>query len=605
MNSDNYEYSKSSNPQSVDAYSCYTDKQWNYTNDINQGVYSNNSGLTQVQFDMSSIYNSNGFVDTSDLYLTIPIVMTAAFSTAAGVTVTPVSGNNALLTMKSNYQNLVHQIEIQCDGKTINETQPFVNVFQNFRMLSQMSVGDLQAAGTSLGFSSTLDNEKSVQFNSLAGAAAGSAGQGLCNNIPFVSSTVVGGDFTPVEGVNQNKNCVNTAITKRISRIVDTTAAIGASNNKLYGTAGATGTGSFIMSATNLATEFKPYYTVVGNVMIWYDVAILPLKYLTDCMDKIGLVRKLSTIFRLYLNTGSLAVTVPALSTVAGTVATYYGAFNNSTFANTCPFTVNYLPDYSTVGGIPATTAVICAGLFVARAPTTSIPTGTGSVNIGNGVPSHAMPSCRCYYALVKMEPSKALMYVEQNRNKLVVYEQLITNQYNNIASNASFSQLVQSGIKNPLAICIIPFISASTPTAVGGSTGLGFYQWASPFDTCPSTYSPCSLSNLQITLGGQNILNSTLFYSYESFLEQVMLADNLTSSDLGIGTGLINQSWWEQIGRVYWIDLKRSREADKASTRNLNISFTNNSQVPIDCLVATFYLDKLIIDVETGSIKK
>lgn len=48
MNSDNYEYAKSSTPQSVDNYSAYTDKQWNYINDINNGVYSNNSGLTQV-----------------------------------------------------------------------------------------------------------------------------------------------------------------------------------------------------------------------------------------------------------------------------------------------------------------------------------------------------------------------------------------------------------------------------------------------------------------------------------------------------------------------------------------------------------------------------
>jgi hypothetical protein len=35
MNSDNYEFSKSSAPQSTSAYSPYTDKQFNYINDIN------------------------------------------------------------------------------------------------------------------------------------------------------------------------------------------------------------------------------------------------------------------------------------------------------------------------------------------------------------------------------------------------------------------------------------------------------------------------------------------------------------------------------------------------------------------------------------------
>ena len=39
MNSDNYEFSKSSAPQDPSDYSAYTDKQWNYVNDINSGEY--------------------------------------------------------------------------------------------------------------------------------------------------------------------------------------------------------------------------------------------------------------------------------------------------------------------------------------------------------------------------------------------------------------------------------------------------------------------------------------------------------------------------------------------------------------------------------------
>ena len=82
MNSDNYEFSKATMPQSTSAYSAYTDKQWNYINDINSGVYSNNSGLSLVTWDLTSIYNSAGFSDASDLYLAIPIVMCAACSSA-------------------------------------------------------------------------------------------------------------------------------------------------------------------------------------------------------------------------------------------------------------------------------------------------------------------------------------------------------------------------------------------------------------------------------------------------------------------------------------------------------------------------------------------
>jgi hypothetical protein len=46
--------------------------------------------------------------------------------------------------------------------------------------------------------------------------------------------------------------------------------------------------------------------------------------------------------------------------------------------------------------------------------------------------------------------------------------------------------------------------------------------------------------------VGGSNVLQSTLFYTYENFLEQVNLAEQLTSSDFGVSTGLISQGYWE-----------------------------------------------------------
>lgn len=609
-------------PQSVDAYSSFTDKQWNYINDINNGVYANNSGLTQVQFDLSSIYNSGGFTATQDMYLTIPIVMTAVCATSAGAVVSlpSVGGLGAaaslggcagysLLALKSNYQNLIHQIEIAADGKVINDTQPFINVIQGFRMLSQMSMTDLNTWGTTLNYNQTLDNEKSMTLNMVNGVLV--PGSGVLNNIPY--GAVAGTVSQDMAQASMNSNAVNMCLSNRISRFADTATTSASSAQSFWGS-NATTQLTF-MSATQLTTEFKPYFTYVGNVMTWYDVGIIPVRYLCDVFDKLGLVRKLSAVMRIYFNTGSLAVKVtnPTLSTQTIQPVSSGGAFQ-STFANTCPFMVcNAVGSSAVAPGagvnqacVPLTTGFVLAGLFIARAPTTAMSVGGGAgINIGLGVANHPMPACRCYYSLIKMEPSKAIKYIEESRSKLVVYEQFITNQYNAISSGSGFSQLVQSGIKNPLAIAIIPLVSSSQLVNVGaGTTTFGFSQYASPLDSCPNTFAPLSLTNLQVTLGGQNVLNSTLFMTYENFLEQVALADNLTSSDLGIGAGLVSQAWWEN-NRVYWIDLKRARDADKASTRNLNISFTNNSNLTIDLLVFTIYLDKLVIDVETGLIRK
>ena len=89
---------------------------------------------------------------------------------------------------------------------------------------------------------------------------------------------------------------------------------------------------------------------------------------------------------------------------------------------------------------------------------------------------------------------------------------------------------------------------------------------------------------------------------TYESFLQQTNLAEQLTSSDFGISTGLISQGSWEN-SKWYSVNVERGNIADKLQPRNINVSFANNSQVGIDILIFEFYSDQLVIDVETGIV--
>jgi hypothetical protein len=76
---------------------------------------------------------------------------------------------------------------------------------------------------------------------------------------------------------------------------------------------------------------------------------------------------------------------------------------------------------------------------------------------------------------------------------------------------------------------------------------------------------------------------------SNEHFLEQVNLAEQLTSSDFGISTGLINQNYWEN-SKWYYVNVELGHDADKLNGRNINASFTNNSNVPIEVMVFIGY---------------
>ena len=584
---DNYEFNRSMDTQSANDYSPYTDKQYNsYINDINSGVYQNN-GLSLVQFDLSSIYNSSKFTDTNDLFVVLPIVMVAAFSTnVAGTLVVggPVAGNVNLLSLKNNFIHLIHQADLTINGKTAEDVQPFINISKHFQMLSEMSSGDLDTIGYSIGMTEP-DNWKSKVYNgSTSATVTNKSGNGMTNNRPFVPAASFSGGAKDNNTLtaSQFDKCVNTSIQHRLGRYTDTTAG---NTTGIFGTSAA-----FISNLTQLKNDFTPTYEVLNtNYMVWYDYAVIKLATVFESLTAIGLTRKADIFLRLYVNTGTLNASISSPNT---TTPGYSLTVANNGFTGTCPFTINYLTEQSSGGGIPATTANITAGLYLAKVPATSY----NGINLGNSAASHPLPACRIYYSQITIQPALAEEYILNNRAKKCIYRTVLTNQYNNISAGGNFNQLISSGIVHPTGILIVPYVSSQA------SFSFGDFAFKSPFDTVPADGHPLSLTNLQVTVGGQNVLQSVLNYNYESFIEQLLYCEQLTSADFGVSTGLFDASWWNY-NRFYWVNVERSNITDKLTARNLNISFTNNNNVPIDVLVFTFKSNSLTIDIETGIV--
>jgi hypothetical protein len=325
--------------------------------------------------------------------------------------------------------------------------------------------------------------------------------------------------------------------------------------------------------------------------MIWYDFAVIKLNHLFESMDHIGLTQKLDASLRLWLNCGTVNVTVGNATSAAA--MTYSITPGNNTFSNTCPLLVHY---EATNNIVPSTCTNIVAGVYVARPPVTNF----ASINLSSANAAHPLQNCRLYYSQIQMEPQHAITYNNANTNKKVIYHTFVTNNYPAVAAGGNFNQLINSGIVHPTGVLIVPFLGAVT----GTNGGLGDSQWKSPFDTCPCTTSPVSLTNLQVAVGGQNVLQSTLQYTYEHFLEQVNLCEQLTSSDFGISTGLINQNYREN-SKWYYVNVERGNAADKLNGRNINVSFTNNSNAPVEIMVFIFYSDEIAIDVKTGLVTR
>jgi hypothetical protein len=181
------------------------------------------------------------------------------------------------------------------------------------------------------------------------------------------------------------------------------------------------------MTCTQLNNEFRPYYTVQNNYMVWHDYAVIKLNYLFESLNKIGLVKRLYAQLRLWVNTGTVNVTVA--SPTSGTDISYILTPANNTFSSTCPLMVNYLP-----GLVPTGTNAIVAGLYIARPPITSF----AGINLQPSALAHPLTNCRLYYSQVTVDPQKSIDYVQRNRNKKVIYRSFVTNSWTNITIGSS-----------------------------------------------------------------------------------------------------------------------------------------------------------------------
>ena len=579
MHSDNYELARSSAPQSIKDYSAFTDKQWNTKADLSGGVYQTQNSL--VEFDLSSIYRSDGYSDVSDYYGVIPTCMVACVVTSAGATLAVPTSGYALCSLKNNYQNLIHSVEMTLNGKTIHDHQSFINIYSNFKMLSSMSPSDLKSNNTNFGMASELDNHGSMEFLTAAVTAAttGCSGFGITNNHPFDTAASM------LQTIKQNDGKGNPALLQRINRIVDTTA--NSSFNNLFGA-------GRIMTEDQLKAEYKPHYTVTGNFMYWFDYAIINLKYVVDAIAKIGLVKKAELKLKMYVNTGALSVKLYG----ANLTTTAYGTVT-TTFANTCPMTVNLLTGTSANGGFADTSDTIIAGLYISKPPSSFNGGGTNTVAITSL--SSPLTQCVLYHSNIKLDNQSDTEFANANRAKKVVYEKILYASSTGVTIGGQIDKIITSSIKNPIAVVIVPYLAKNL---AGGaiSTALPFAQFESPFDTAPATGAPLSLTNISITLGGIKVANEVLNYTFENFLHQVSLAETITSSDIGLNVGLINQEYWES-NRVYYMDLARSRDIDKTVSRELVVKGKNSSNVPIDCHIFAVYLEEFNIDVVTGVI--
>ena len=613
---DQYEYAKSIMPQSLFQDSPYTEINYNYVNDINNGGNYTNSSLSLVQYDLTSIYNSSSMTDTRDHFLIIPTIRTAALTNLAAGTVLPTNQAFALTSLKNGNSCIIHQADLILDGgKTVTQLTPYSGIMYGINELSKMSKDDLTLTGKLKGYSSQLDNPASTIYSSsayLSPAIATSTNEffpstpGISNNWVWGAGTInqalaIGNNNQSHSGP-QNAFTVNGNLQEKLSWspfVGGQTTVNGWSN--IFGigrNAADTQNINCIMPTNNLNQDFTPYCTIINNVVVWYDFLCIRLSDIFGSMENIGLTRFFNGILRLYINTG--VISVQAITQNANYKQLQFNGQQYSTFTNVCPLMINSL-GLSATYSAAAFTDITC-GFFIGSCPNYSVNTFGGSTVNFNPVPASTITQTRYYYTNILLDPLKASDYLMTQQNKTVISREFLYNTYTGIGAGKNYSQLVQSGVKNIKAIVILPFISA-TSQLDGLPQQYTFSQWSSPFDPAGggACTSPISLINLQVAIGGVNQLRTTYTYSFQTWIQEISKYNKSSSSEYGVESSLLDYNFWN-MNKIYMVNV-RSTKDDFETPRNVVVSFLNNSNVACDIMVFTIYEQEMVYNVSTGAL--
>lgn len=580
-----------------------------YVNDTNAGSYPNGiitfgSQLMTQQSDIN--------IDYSESYLTIPYEVSVSLSnsgTAAanhGATVgvvgipddlvfsaTNVDRNSMIIGPKGSH-HLIDNTVISYSGITVNQSQPFQNIYFN-EQLKEMS-SDKYALLSEI-LSHSFDNADSYTINDL-------------------NRTKVAETNNYLGAVSNNPSCASwrsNSNTGHVKRCKQTNYNFGrAANSAVLSSESlfSDGFGQRVGIDSGLNDVQQQGMYLYSNKLIKYRyIAHIPLYVISDFYKNLPSITTSSKFqMRIQTNISSQNTWTVEYENITTAGAAYLGHYlpvkseSNQASGNTCPFLLSNLVKDSTMPGIVISNDHP-AGTYVPK-----ITVSTRLLWEGDTTP------CRLWLKQVKLLPQLSQMILK-DPIKTITYRDYYTQvikcaataiDYTTPANNAgnskgqTYTMLFPTEISCARRLFIIPYASGNNNAPVA-------YQ--SLVSSAPNTTSFCRLTKFRVNIGGQSIFSEDQFYNNQFYLHSVlpiMSKLNGSAHKADIWSGQISYSDWQKCYTTYVFDMQRvgSVEADSV-IKQFQISFTQSSSLACDFLVLLEYEKMVSIDRTTGEIAK
>jgi hypothetical protein len=551
-------------------------RQYVWVNDSNAGSYSS----SQVQFDLTSIANSNRFVDWKSSYLAIPLTF-AVQNTAGSAVFNGLHDAQFALSLKNNIMNVINSVSVVLNNNQVVDIQSFQNTLINAKMLQSFSTTDVLSIGDTLLFNP--DTGASQTWCGTAGNTG--VGFGLANNQISGASGNNINNFVPTNGLYLPNN------SSRQKRMLATSFANDASMNSTPLPSNAWSAGNTVLlNSAQLGNIGKFYVASNTTSQIAYTgVAKLPMRFIHDLFERMPLAKNM--YIRLVVNThlvSSCVIPYNASAQITGfTPSTPFGVF---------PLQVS--PLSTSVGTGLQITGGAGGSLLVRSTIGSTLPAvgGAGAISVSNPI-----TACRLYASLIEFTPLYESLYLKNPVRQIEYFDNMTFNNIQNIASNGTYNGILTPSLAKLRRLWLFPIMNG----IANGTTTSPYEPANSPFSSEPATCSPYAFTtNLQVFLSGIPLYNEPKTYSFMNFLEETRGAGSINGGlQSGLVSGLLSEMDYNTTYGIVSVDLSRHSPEQDAIAKSVMVSFTNSSAYAMNYYAVIEYAKVMNLNIETGTL--
>lgn len=623
---DNLVYEESLNTE-IDQ-SEFIQKRYIYVNDNNSQNYT-----SQVVLDSTPLSNAGGWVNWSEGFIVMPLVVQLTSATAGSLPLDSSVGDYSW-AFKNGFWNMINSMTVEFNNQNIVQQTPFLNVFRSFKTHTSWSLDDLLNEGSSTGYHPDTAGSWSYSNNYSATSVFDGLGVncGYSNNRQVANYAVINTSTGYIDPADESVGTTPTTLPFTGVAGVPLLVSGGLLSTVKYSGAGnpsgsymgeyscnegmrkrqawngydPKGTGNsqgqqLVNTADDCAVVYRTSKTqdVAGSV-IWKVYAKLRLKDLADFFDKTPLLK--GSTMRFYINTNQ---TIINFTVAAGTITAATGV--PAAFPQLTPNSVNI------TGGLTNPLMLSSNNWGQGGSPlaadtyqlSVSIVKNTQQAQNAYPLGQTALTACRLYAPVYTMNPMAESKYLSLAPTKKIRYKDIFQYQFSGIGKE-NFNFLVSNGIANICSVLVVPFISTkNTITSKAGVAGtpLPFLSYQNPVSPSPAVPDPIMLTNFNILISGVNLFLNNENYDFEAFKQQLQQSNQLNGSlTTGLASGLISEDMFSRGYRYYYGDCSRYLPSEEGVSRSVQIIGQNTSELTCDIMVFVEFYKEITIDISTGA---